>query len=71
MANITLTVPDAAVPRIRDAFGHPNLDGTRTPATVAEVQATLQNYIKGCVVEYETAKQAMATRNAIGQENWN
>lgn len=72
MANLTVNIPDSVVPRVREAFGKTDpLSGVRTSATVADVQAALQSYLKGYVLEYETAKQAMQTRTAIGQENWN
>lgn len=71
MATLNITVPDAVVPRIRDAFGHNDLvTGVRIPATVSEVTDALKAYVKGVVLEYETAKQANTTRNNISQEDW-
>lgn len=62
MATLTITVPDAAVTRIRAAFG---VGGT--PATVQQVQDQVRDLIKAKVIAVEaSAAQAtdLATRNA-------
>lgn len=44
MADITITVPDAAIPRVQDAFQkHLNLPG---PATLADVKDYIINDLK-------------------------
>lgn len=71
MAQLTFTVPDAVVARIRAAFGHNDpTTGERLPASVAEVQATVKSYVKGVVLEYEVALQAKTARDTVGQEDW-
>ncbi len=52
MANLTVTVPDANVNRVRAAFGH-DADGTWVPATVAEVQTVLTRFLRDSVRAYE------------------
>ena len=44
MATLTITVPDAVVPRIRTAFGH-SVAGVWTDATVVEVQDATKVWI--------------------------
>lgn len=65
MANITFTVPDAVVPRIRAAFGR-----NGTSATVAEVQAVLKSYIQGTVAQYEAGLLSASTVSNVSQESW-
>ena len=80
MATLTITVPDAVVTRIRDAFGHHELP-VRTspwiPATLAEIQTAIKSFIKEKVVAYEgaTIRQTsdvkfIADVQAIRNEAW-
>lgn len=61
MATLSIDVPDAFVPRIRAAFGKlRGLKDTQDPplprdATVAEVIAEVKGYLKGIVLDQETA----------------
>ena len=58
------------VARIRTALGH--FDNSTPPvwidATAQEVMDSLKSYLKGRVIEYETALQANVTRNTVGSE---
>lgn len=65
MATLTITVPDAAVVRIRAAFGVAG-----RPATVAQVQDQVRDLIKARVIAVE-GSAAMATDQATRQaEVW-
>lgn len=73
MASFTVTVPDAVVPRIQQAFGH--FDNTQSPpvwilGTLADVQAFVKNDIKSRVLEYETSQTAQTKRDAVNGEVW-
>lgn len=72
MASFIVTVPDAVVPRIQQAFGH--FDGSLPPTwilgTVADVQAFVKNDIKSRVLEYETSQTAQTKRDAVNGEVW-
>jgi hypothetical protein len=58
MANLTLTVPDALVPRILAAFGQTDpISGANTPALPADVVADFKAVIMARVTDYE-AQQA-------------
>lgn len=72
MAQLTINVPDTAVPRIRTAFGHrdPNNPSVWIDATVDEVRQAVQTWIKGKVVDYESNAEAIALRDTKSQENW-
>jgi hypothetical protein len=71
MATLTITVPDAVVPRIRTAMGHFDVPtNTWIDATVVEVQAAIKVFIKSKVIEYESTQQAMATRGQVSGEIW-
>lgn len=55
MATLPITIPDANIPRIQAAFGHqgppPGLEWI--PATNAEVQAAITNWLRQYVRNYE------------------
>jgi hypothetical protein len=72
MAVLSVTIPDAVVPRIREAFGHqdPNNPTVRIPATVADVQAAVKGYLKSRVIDFEIGEQADVTRLTKSGENW-
>ena len=71
MASMTITVPDAVVPRLRQAFGRNDPStGNRIPATVAEIEAAIKSWTKGIVLEYETSVAANIKRDAVGGEIW-
>ena len=65
MATLSITVPDAVVPRIQSAFGKLRglQDGNGDPrdATAAEVNTEIKGYLKGIVLDVEgrTLKDAV------------
>jgi hypothetical protein len=63
MATLSLTIPDDQIPRVLAAFGTRLINGDTTPATVAEVRASLIQFVKDRVRahEYELARVAAAT----------
>jgi hypothetical protein len=65
MANFTITLPDAVVPRIRAAFG----DG-KQPASVADVQAAIKTFIQRRVVDFEAQQAEDSARRTVGAEQW-
>jgi hypothetical protein len=60
MATLTITVPDAAVPRIRAAFG-----AAGAPATVAGVQDAVRDFIRQRVVSFETLAALQAASDLV------
>ena len=80
MATLTITVPDAVVPRIREAFGHlatPVRTSPWIPATVLEVQNAIKTFVKEKVVAYEgtTIKETSNVKfltdiQTIRNESW-
>lgn len=71
MAQLTITIPDAVVPRIRTAMGHTDpTTQQRVDATVQEVQDAIKNFIKAQVINYETTQAAMATNSQVSSEQW-
>lgn len=71
MATLTITVPDAAVPRIKTAMGHrdPNTQ-LWVDATVSDVQTAIKTFIKSQVINYETTQAAMAKNASVSSETW-
>lgn len=69
MATLSITVPDAQVPRVQeaigDAMGLRNAQGTARVATTAEVQAFIADHIKQRVHAYEAQKAANAAAAAV------
>lgn len=71
MASLTITIPDEVVPRIRAAMGtNDPVTGDRVPATVAEVQTAIKQFVKSQVINYETTLSAMAKRDEVSNETW-
>jgi len=71
MAQLSITVPDAVIPRIRTAMGHrDSLNGPWIDATVVEVQAAIKQFIKAQVINYETTQAAQVKNTEVSQENW-
>ena len=71
MAQLTITIPDAAVPRIRRAFGRLNpLTNEWADATAAEVLEVIKTTIKSRVLEYELGLDAMQNRETKSKEQW-
>ncbi len=70
MATLSVTVPDAALPRIRAAFGHAEslLDPTWVPATAAEIQAWMRQQLKQRVIDYEGGIAADAARAGVSSD---
>ena len=71
MANLTVTIPDAVVPRIRKAFG------SRDPTTLQRIDADMpavlervKSFIKSQVIEYEISEGAKTKRDEISKEVW-
>lgn len=65
MASMTITVPDAYVPRIREAFGK-----NGQLATVPEIQTEIKEYIRARVINYESRRALDAKRIIIEKEVW-
>ena len=69
---LSITVTDEQAARAQVAFGR--FDNTTSPvwipATRAEMQDAITSWIKGRVLEYETALAAQAKRTEIGAEIW-
>lgn len=70
MAQITITIPDAAIPRINDAFAaefsyRATLpDGTPNPQTKGQfTKERVIAYIKAIVTHYEGSAAAQASRD--------
>ena len=72
MAQLTITVPDATVARIRTAFGRADLanPGQWIDATPQEVTDQIKSWVRGRVTEYEVAQAAIASRATKTQETW-
>ena len=71
MASLTITIPDAVVPRIRTAFGHFEASPpVWVDATVTEVQDAIKNFVHSKVIDYETTQNAIADRAAKSGEVW-
>ena len=71
MAQLTITVPDTAVPRIRTALGHIDPQTQQwVDATQAEVLAAVKAFLKERVIAHETTQTAIADRNARSAEQW-
>lgn len=71
MANLTITVPDAVVPRIRTAMGHTDpITQVRIDATLQEVQDAIKNFIKAQVINYESGVEAILKRDQVSGEVW-
>lgn len=73
MATLSITVPDAVVPRIKTAMGH--WDNTVIPAvwidaTLTDVQVAIKAFIKSQVINYETTQAAIAKNAAVSGESW-
>lgn len=56
MADLLITVPDVAVPRIKTAVG--KAEGFGRDATTSEVQAFIRKELKEAVVRYERDRLA-------------
>lgn len=65
MASITITVPDAVVPRIRAAFGAPG-----PAATVAQVEVRIKDFVKNIVKQYEAQQEADSVKVTVDAEVW-
>jgi len=70
MAQLTITVPDAVIPRIRTAMGHKDSNGQWVDATLGEVQTAIKGYIKSQVINYETTQAATVKSTEVSQEIW-
>lgn len=72
MATLTLTIPDAVVPRIRAAYGRRDINNPAIwiNATVAEVEAAVKAQIKERVINHETTLAAETERATRSAEAW-
>jgi len=70
MAQLTITVPDAVVPRIRAAFGRRDINNPAVwvPATVVELQDAIKDFVRERVVNYETTLAAETDRTTRSTE---
>lgn len=71
MANFSIPIPDAALLRIRAAWGHPDPEtGTWVSATAIEVRNDVKAYIQRRVRDYEADIARKAKENEVGGESW-
>lgn len=73
MANLTITVPDAAIARIQAAFGH--TDSTVAPAvvtlaTLAEIREAIKGFVRSKVQNYESNQAASDSVAASDVRSW-
>lgn len=69
--DITIKIPDTAIQRIQNAFGHWDaLKNKYIPATAAEVKAAMKDWLKTKVIEIESNQVATAKRKEITDEDW-
>lgn len=64
MASITLTVDDAHVPRLREAFGSQDIDAPKL-ASLEEIRQDLLQYAKAKVLDYERRKAQAAAHRSL------
>lgn len=71
MAIFRVTVPDAALDRIKAAYGYnaanPELS---QPATLAQIEASLKATIRQRVEAHEIRQAAANRESALAQESW-
>jgi len=69
MATFTITVPDAVVPRVLNAYGTKVMqpDGTLvwTPATAAQMPAIMRKVIQAQVALIQSQQSAEAVNNEV------
>ncbi len=66
MATLTITIPDANVPRVRVAFGHADpLTQAWVNATTAEVAAEVTDFVRKKTRAYEQLLAEQAARDAV------
>ena len=71
MAQLTITVPDAVVARIRTALGRRDpLTSVWVDATQQEVLDRIKGFLKSQVIEHEVALDALQSRATKSQEGW-
>lgn len=71
MAQFQITIPDAVIPRIRDAFGHEDLVTKQwVLATPAEVQAAIKGYLRSVVKQYEAMQALRLKETEVNNETW-
>lgn len=71
MAQFSITIPDALVPRIRKAFGHwDSAQGAWVDATAQEVLVNIKAFIKGQVSSYEATVASKNAADSVTNENW-
>lgn len=71
MATLSVTIPDAVVPRIQAAFGHLDpITHLLVLATVADVQAAIKTHLKNRVTDFEASNSAETTRTSVDAEAW-
>jgi hypothetical protein len=74
MAAITITVPDAVVPRILVAFGHWGTDpatlGIWVNADAPAMQAAIKAWVKQQVLQYEANLAQTTKATTVNAEVW-
>lgn len=71
MAELTITIPDTALPRIQAAFAG-QVDGDGNPITIDAVwmEEWLKERIKDVVRDHEATEELRAKSAAVAQEVW-
>lgn len=71
MPTLSLMVTAAQATRIQTALGSTDpLTVVRTPATAADIQLLLKNFLKAQTQQYESGIAAQATINTVSAETW-
>jgi len=69
MAQLTITIPDGQIDRVREAFGNgsPTTDPQEQPhlATLQEVKDSIISYVQNRVREYERQKAAATAMQSV------
>lgn len=70
MAQFTITIPDAIVPRIQAAFRHVDGFGRTVPASLNMIEGIIRQYIKKRVRDYEANIFSDQKAQEIDKESW-
>lgn len=78
MANLTITIPDAVIPRVQTAFGRTVSSGplgaqptrVHVDATLTEVQAQVKAWVKQKVQAYEGDLANQVKSDSVSAEVW-
>lgn len=69
MADLTVSVPDAMVTRIREAFGN-DARGSWQLASLVEVRAAIKTFIRMRVKDYEARQASEIKQQEVEDEDW-